>query len=365
MYDQHFLVAVISNFVTEKNYRFTSFGSGHIHDTYLVETRGDFPQRYLLQRINNHVFQDIPKMMENIYTITNYLKQEIEQQEDSVFTTTEVIPTINKALFFKDSDDQYWRMLTFIPETISYNKVTSEIQAFEAGFAFGKFQRFLSTMPTSDLTITIPNFHNMEYRLANFAKSKSEDVVNRLKSVKAEIEFVEDRKQKMIDFYSKIETDSFPIRVTHNDTKFNNVLLDKRTQKAVSVIDLDTVMPGTILYDFGDAVRTIINLGEEDEKNLNKITIALSYYKSFAAGYLKETSPFLTHNEIRHLVFACQYMTFIMGLRFLTDYLAGDVYYKIHHATHNLQRARAQFRLLECIEKVENEMHVIIQKLSK
>lgn len=341
------------------------YGSGHINDTFLVSNLSASPD-YLLQRINHQVFTNVETLMNNIWRVTQHIKQKLAlpDNKNSNFETITIIPAIQGKLYYQDEEGLFWRMQTFVSQSISYDVVRSEAQAFQAGKAFGKFQALLYDLPGEELKETIPDFHNMESRLEKFSHALEADLAGRRSSVEKEINFVLERQQEMLDMYKHIKNGDLPLRITHNDTKFNNVLLDKETQQAVCVIDLDTVMPGVVHFDFGDAVRTIANTAAEDEKDVEKIKVNLQFYEAFAKGYLQEAGFFLTDAEIDYLAFSCQYMTFIMGLRFLTDYLSGDIYYKIHHPEHNLQRVRAQFTLLTCMEKQYLTMHAIINQLS-
>lgn len=340
------------------------YGSGHINDTFLVRNIGGGTD-YLLQRINHQVFTNVEVLMDNIWRVTHHIQQKLAlpENESSNFETVSIIPATQGKLYFQDANGLFWRMLTFVPHSTSYDVVRSEAQAFQAGKAFGKFQALLYDLPGEELKETIPDFHNMESRFEKFFQALEADLAGRRSSVEKEINFVLERQQEMLDMYQHIKKGDLPLRITHNDTKFNNVLLDQETQQAVCVIDLDTVMPGVVHFDFGDAVRTIANTAAEDEKDIKKIKVNLQFYEAFAKGYLQEAGFFLTKVEIEYLAFSSHYMTFIMGLRFLTDYLFGDVYYKIHHPEHNIQRVRAQFELLNCMEKLHPTMKAIIYQL--
>ncbi|UZR98337.1 phosphotransferase enzyme family protein [Chondrinema litorale] len=356
---------IIHLFFPTNHFTYQLFGSGHIHDTFLVELDGNKDDRYILQKVNHHVFKDVEGMMQNIDLVTKTLKNKLDQVQDNQFKTTEIISTSENKLYAKDEMGSYWRMYSFLSNSTSYDKVTDKIQAFEAGYAFGKFQKLLSDLPADKLVATIPDFHNMKFRINNFNKAIDADKVDRVKDVSKEIAFVKQRASEMIWMYELIEKGDIPLKVTHNDTKFNNVLLDKETQKGLSVIDLDTVMPGSVLFDFGDAVRTIVNTKDEDEEDTSTISVSLAFFEAFAEGFLKEVRANMNQAELDNLVLCGRYMTFIMGLRFLTDFVEGDVYYKIKNPLHNKQRAKAQFALIERMEEYEEEMQTIIDKLSK
>lgn len=336
------------------------FGSGHINDTFLITTNQDV--KYLLQRINHRVFTDVAGLMRNMQLVTQHLREKLDEDISHQFTTPEIIPTRDGKLYYQASDD-YWRVLSYIPNSVSYDLVTSEEQAFQAGYGFGYFQKLLNDLPADFLAITIPDFHNMESRFQKFHRAISEDAVGRKSQVRVEIAFALERQAAMESWYRLVADQVFPLRVTHNDTKFNNVLLDQYSQQAICVIDLDTVMPGVVGYDFGDAIRTIVNTAEEDEEDLAKINVNQSYYRAFAKGFLQELGPFLTQAEKENLAFSANYMTFIMGLRFLTDYLQGDVYYKVQHPEHNLLRARNQFTLVSKLEESVEEINGSLNQL--
>ncbi|MEK6478841.1 aminoglycoside phosphotransferase family protein [Catalinimonas sp. 4WD22] len=360
---------IISQFsIGDGIYSYKPFGSGHINDTYLIYSDkaesaskdAGFQDKFLLQRINHEVFKDVEGLMQNMHLVTSELKEKLSLAKQEIFTTVSIITTYQGKLYYRDDQGNYWRIQTFIPNSISYDTVASEKQAYEAGYAFGMFQLLLSDMDVSSLKETIPDFHNMEYRFSNLEKAIQQDVAGRKTSVTDEINFAMQRKESLESLYKKVRSGDVPIRITHNDTKFNNVLLDQETQKAICIIDLDTVMPGVAWYDFGDSIRTIVNTAEEDEADVDKIEVDMSYFRAFTQGYLQETAPFLTTLEVDQLAFSSQYMTFIMGLRFLTDYISGDVYYKIKHKQQNLQRVRAQFRLVSRMEKKAEEMQDIV-----
>jgi Ser/Thr protein kinase RdoA (MazF antagonist) len=341
-------------------------GSGHIHDTYRVKNAESDQPDYLLQRINHHVFKQVPGLMANIQFVTAHLRQKLAaipgaQPEKEVLT---LIPTHDQKTYFQDDAGNYWRMYYFLDNTNSYDQVENPEQAYEGGKAFGKFQALLSDLPVNQLHETIPDFHNVVNRLRLFRASLAADKVNRVSLVPDEIKFVLDRAETMSTIYHWGEKKELPLRITHNDTKFNNVLLNK-ADKAQCVIDLDTVMPGYVAYDFGDSIRTIINAAPEDEPDLEKIKLNIPLFEGFTRGFLSETINALTTNEIRSLVPGVLLLPYIMGLRFLTDYLDGDNYYKIHFPEHNLQRARAQFRLVEKLEAEQETLAHIIKQVTQ
>ncbi|WP_210466510.1 phosphotransferase enzyme family protein [Rufibacter roseolus] len=339
-------------------------GSGHIHDTYHVMNSQPGSPDYLLQRVNHHVFKNVPALMDNIQVVTTHLRQKLEntpgaQPQKEVLT---LIPTVHQKWFYHDAEGNYWRMYYFLDETLGYDMVTSPAQAYEGGKAFGKFQALLADLPVELLHDTIPDFHNVVNRLRLFRETVAADPVGRVAEVEAEIAFVEERAEAMSTIYHMGQRGELPLRITHNDTKFNNVLLDK-DGKAQCVIDLDTVMPGYVAYDFGDAIRTTVNTAPEDEPQLEKIQVNLALFEAFAKGFLEETSNALSDHEIASLLHGVLLLPFIMGLRFLTDYIDGDHYYKIHFPVHNLQRCRAQFQLVKQVESLQSALQGILEKV--
>jgi len=336
-------------------------GSGHIHDTFRLQNTSNLKPDYLLQCVNHNIFADIPALMENIQYVTEHIRKKLEAQRvaDKFRRVLTLIPTKDNKMYFKDTEGNFWRIYYFIKETISYDIVTTWQQANEGGRAFGQFQRWLSDFDPGILKDTIPDFHNIEKRYKKFADAIIADPLGRVKEVESEIEFIKYRINIMGTILRTGEAGKIPLRITHNDTKFNNVLLDEN-DRALCVIDLDTVMPGYIAYDYGDSIRTIVNTAAEDEKDLQKIDINIHFFKAFTLGFIKETKGLLTKEEIELLPMGALLLPYIMGLRFLTDYLAGDVYYKIHSPDHNLQRSRAQFQLLRRLEAVYSTLKEIV-----
>ncbi len=343
----------------------TPFGSGHINDTFLVETT---LQKYVIQRINHDVFKNPAQVMANIALVCGHQKHRLTTLGQSVGREVlEVIrakqyTTETEKLFIQDEQRNFWRAYLFVPDTVTFDVVKDEKQAYQAAKGFGKFQRLLSDLNPILLHDTIPNFHNLSWRYEQLESAIQKDLVDRVKPVKAEIDFALAHRQLATDLATYLQDGSLPLRVTHNDTKINNVLMDKNTGEAVCVIDLDTVMAGTLIYDFGDLVRTSISLAAEDEANLDKVQIRMNIFEKLAEGYLSEAQHFITEKEKSLLVFGGKMITLIMGIRFLTDYLSGDIYYKIKHENHNLLRCRTQFSLVAEIEKEEKKMQEIVLK---
>ncbi len=335
---------------------------GHIHSSYKILNATSTNSGYFLQKINHSVFQDVEKLMSNIDLVTQHISKKLGRLPTQNFSTFQVIPTKEGKLFFKDIENSYWRLYSLLPETHSFEKMETPEIAFECGKIQGQFIHLLSDLPVQNVWAAIPHFHNLAKRWETFQTVLEKDLKNRAKMATAEIDFAIQKIDELLKLHHSIEDGSVPKRVIHNDTKCNNVLFNKNN-KAVAVVDLDTVMPGSILFDFGDAIRTGANTGSEDEKNLQKVTLDLTLFKSYTEGFLQNTSAILTQIERTHLVASTHYMTFIIGLRFLTDYLEGDLYYKTAYLEHNLTRTRVQWKFLQELEKNEKEMHKIITGL--
>ncbi|MEH0153146.1 aminoglycoside phosphotransferase family protein [Limibacter armeniacum] len=341
----------------------TPFGSGHINDTFLAETAEEGATDYILQRVNHAIFPRVDKVMENMERVIDHLKAKYTSMEgyDPSRNTMTIIPTLEGALYLFDEETGYWRVLERITQSRSYDQVTDVTQAYEAGKAFGEFQKLLADLPGEPLFETLPNFHNVAWRLENFEKAVADNKAGRAASVQAEIDFVRSRAEEMKTILRLGEEGKIPSRITHNDTKINNVLLDEQ-DRALCVIDMDTVMPGFVHYDFGDAIRTSTNTGAEDDKDLRKVSMNINYFEAFTKGFLSQTADTLNEVEIEHLAGSAKLITYIMGVRFLTDYLDGDNYYKIAHKEHNIQRTQAQFKLVESMEQQYEEMQEIVKK---
>jgi Ser/Thr protein kinase RdoA (MazF antagonist) len=340
------------------------YGSGHIHDTFRIETAEKDKDDYIIQRLNNRVFRNIPELQQNIERVTVHLQNKIKaiHGSDIKRECLHLIPTLDNKTWLRDDSGNYWRMYLFISNHRSYNIVDSPEKAFEGGKALGRFQAMLADLPGNPLHETIPYFHNIERRLEAFNMKVSEDPAGRADKVYNEIDFVRRRSDEMKIILNLGKEGKIPVRITHNDTKFNNILLDEN-DRALCVIDLDTVMPGYIHYDFGDAIRTAANIAAEDEKELSKISMDINLFEAYASGYLSETMDMLNNVEKEYLAFAPGLITFTIAVRFLTDYLDGDNYFKVHHEHHNLQRAKAQMRLMESMEEQYDNMQKIIGRL--
>jgi hypothetical protein len=341
------------------------YGSGHINDTYaVVIDRGGSSVRYILQRINHTVFADPPSLMENISRVTRHLnRKKSERGEDDVSRRTlTVIPVKTGGDYYRDPAGNYWRMYIFIEGARTYDIITSVDQACQAAKAFGEFQRDLIDLPGSPLHDTIPEFHNGISRFNTFQSILEKDPRGRAECARDEIAFLLDHKTLLELIPQLIRSGAVPVRITHNDTKLNNVMIDDRTGEGICVIDLDTVMPGSVLYDFGDMVRTSTITAPEDERDLSKVSMSMPFFKAVARGYLSTANHFLNNAERTHLVTAGKVMPLIIGMRFLTDYLAGDQYFKTQRENHNLDRCRTQFQLQKSIMAQEQEMKAVIKE---
>jgi Ser/Thr protein kinase RdoA (MazF antagonist) len=342
--------------------------SGHINDSYAVRFRHDSgaSRRYLLQRINHHVFASPEKLMENVEAITGHLRTKIlAAGGDPQRETMTLIPTTEGRTLCQTPDGEYWRAAIFIEGAQTYDLAESLEQVYSAARAFGRFQDLVSDFPVHQLHETIPDFHHTPKRLRALIQAVERDVQNRARPVRGEIEFVMRRAAETSILQELVDAGRLPQRVTHNDTKLNNVLIDDETGDGICVIDLDTVMPGLSLYDFGDAVRFGANPAAEDEQDLSRVTIDLEIFDRFVAGYLDTARGFLTPLEIEYLPFSARLMTLECGMRFLTDHLNGDIYFRINRPNHNLDRCRAQFKMIRDMETCFEEMMRIVQTHQK
>jgi hypothetical protein len=340
-------------------------GSGHINDTFAVTfDDGGKSVRYILQRINQRVFRDVPRLMDNIARVSAHVAAEVgrEPRGQPPAQALTLIRTVRGETFHRDAEDRCWRAYVFVEQASTHDIVTSPRLAREAAFAFGRFQRQLANLAGPRLHETIPHFHDTRRRYQAFQRALGADVRNRAGVVAAEVRFAREREALagvLLDLQARGD---MPERVTHNDTKVNNVMLDDATGVGVCVIDLDTVMPGLSLYDFGDMVRSATNSAAEDERDLARVKSQLAIFEGLVEGYLAATRGFLNPVEAQHLVTAGRLMTFEVGLRFLTDYLEGDVYFKTKHADHNLDRCRNQFALVASMENQREAMEAIVRR---
>jgi hypothetical protein len=333
---------------------------GHINDTYCaVFDQAGTTTRYIFQRINHNVFKNPVALMENIQRVTAHIAGKVAGERDSSRRVLTLVPARDGLCCHRDAQGNYWRAYFFIEKARSHDTAESTRQAFEAAKAFGRFQKLLADLPAPRLHDTIPDFHHTPKRFAALEKAVDADAANRAKSAKPEIEFALRHKAMT----SVLLDAHLPERVTHNDTKFNNVMLDDATGEGICVVDLDTLMPGLALYDFGDMVRTTTSPAKEDERDLAKVKMQMPMFEALARGYLASAGGFLTKTEKQFLPFSGRLITFEIGIRFLTDFLAGDTYFKVHRGGHNLDRCRAQFKLVESIEQQEEQMNKLLEKL--
>ena len=327
------------------------FGAGHINDTFAVWA-ADRSKRWILQRINTDTFTDPAGLMENVTGVTAYLRRQIiERGGDPDRETLNVIPTLDGKPYYTDTEGGAWRAYIFVEGTVCLQKVENERDFYTAAETFGNFQNQLAGYPAATLHETIARFHDTPNRYANFEKVLAADVMGRAKDVGPEIAFIRAREADCRVLVDQLAAGVLPLRVTHNDTKLNNVLIDQATGKGICVIDLDTVMPGLSAYDFGDSIRFGANDCAEDEPDQSKVHFSLHLYKVFAEGYLAAAGSAMTEAERRSLPWGAKLMTLECGIRFLTDYLEGDHYFKISRPAQNLDRARTQFTLVQGMER--------------
>lgn len=341
--------------------------SGHINNTYLAvyETPNGKRDRYILQRINEFVFKDPLQVMRNVEVVTRHINWKVMRvKKDLGGQTLSIYPARGGRSFAYGPNGGVWRCYNYIENCRTYDVVENSRQAYQAAKAFGSFQDLVSDLPVEEVTETIPDFHNTPKRYAKLMEVVAADPVGRLKHVEAEVSFIKQREGLCNHLVDLAEQGKLPIRVTHNDTKLNNVMMDEDTDEAVCVIDLDTVMPGLSLYDFGDLVRTATSPAVEDEKDLSKVEMRMSMFEALAEGYI-DGCDCLTALEVENLVTGGKLMTLEVGIRFLTDYLEGDQYFKTKYDDHNLVRCRTQLRLVECIEEKEEEMKKFVSRVAK
>jgi Ser/Thr protein kinase RdoA (MazF antagonist) len=336
-----------------------SFGCGHINDTFLVET--DEGEKYILQQINTSVFKNPDALMTNIVSVTEFLKKKIAAEGgDPTRETLNVVLTKDGKNHIS-FDGSAWRVYTFIDDSVTLQTCETADEFYASACGFGHFQKLLADFPAHTLFESIPDFHNTKKRFKAFEEAVESDVAGRASKVAAEIEFVKSRKEFAKTLVDLQKSGKLPLRVTHNDTKLNNVMLTKDL-KPLAVVDLDTVMPGLSVNDFGDSIRFGATRAAEDEKDLSKVIFETELFEYYAKGFLKECGEMLTEREKEMLPVGAMMMTFECGMRFLTDYLNGDTYFKVHRINHNLDRCRTQFKLLEQMEEKRQELNSIIKK---
>ena len=341
------------------------YGNGHINDTFLLVYREESHscKKYILQRMNHEIFKNTQELMENIIGVTSYLRGQIlKSGGDPERETLNFVPTLSGDSYYVDSTKNAWRMCGFIVDTICLDAVNTAQDFYQSAVAFGNFQRLLSDYPAQTLHETIVNFHNTVSRFEDFKRAVHADVCGRAKEVEAEIKFAMDRENDVAVLVNMQAAGELPLRVTHNDTKLNNVLLDSKTGRAICVIDLDTVMPGLAVNDFGDSIRFGASTGLEDEQDLSKIALDLNLFDIYTKGFLEACGNSLLKQEIEMLPTGAKMMTFECGIRFLADYLQGDVYFKTSRDQQNLDRCRTQFKLVAEMEQKMNQMDQIVKK---
>jgi len=341
------------------------YGSGHINDTYLVTCQGTDAEEYqlILQKMNKHVFKKPIEVMENIMNVTSYLRERIvDNQGDPDRETMSVLCTADGKPYVIDGEEEYWRCLTFIKDAVSYDQVEKISDFYESAVAFGNFQRLLSEYPAETLHETIRGFHDTKARFEVFKQAVSEDVCGRASSVAEEIQFYIEHEHLANVFGDLLAKGEIPLRVTHNDTKLNNVMMDKNTGKGICVVDLDTVMPGLAMNDFGDSIRFGASTAAEDEPDLDKVWCSMEHFEAYAKGFIEGCGGQLTSREIELMPMGAQVMTYECGMRFLTDYLQGDTYFKTDREGQNLDRCRTHIKLIQDMEAKWDVMNEIIRR---
>ncbi len=355
---------IVGQFQCEGNFSsYSELTSGHINDTYLVETDA---KKYVLQRINSYVFPKSKELIENKVKVSNHIKEKLSHlsEEELKKSVLQFVPTKADEYSYLDTEGNYWNMSLFIEGSKTFERVENEEIAFEAGKLVGEFIQLTEGMDVTEIVDILPNFHEMSFRYHQFYEAEGQASMERLKLAAPYIEKVHKMKEEMHILENLKNEGKIPLRVTHNDTKISNILFDK-DNKGMCVIDTDTVMVGIIHYDFGDAIRTTCNNAYEDETDLSKVTFSMPYFKAFSKGFIGKMHTQLTELDVAHLPLAAKTITFIMGLRMLTDFLNNDVYYKTKYENHNLDRAKNQFRLVDEITLHFEEMKEEVEKIYK
>jgi len=363
-----YLDSIIRHFQVQASpFKIKPYGSGHINDTFLVEFQGQKKsEAIILQRINHLIFLDPPGIIDNITRVTNHIRQKLiarhlPEEEISRRVLT-LIPTKDGENYIKDDNGNYWRIYKFIQGTRSDNTVQSPTHAFQVAYTFAQFLYYLRDLPGPPLNETIRDFHHGSKRFDFFQSVLAQDTLNRATSARQEIDFLLAQADIFKVIPELIQKGEIPNRVSHNDTKVNNVLLDESSGEGLCVIDLDTVMPGTSLYDFGDLARSTLSSKAEDERDLSEVHVEIPVFKALVKGFLSGSHHSLTTAEHHHLVLSTHLMSLMIGMRFLTDHLQGDTYFKIHRHNQNLDRCRRQFKLVQSIIEHQEEMMNLIEK---
>ncbi len=357
---------ILPHFCFRGTYRDTvELTSGNINNTYHLTFRDKGEDvHYTLQHINKYVFKHPVEVIENISRVTSHLARAYESLGEAPDRhVLQLIPTREGGFLHQDQQGNYWRAYSFITGAVAYDAPRKDAHIFETGRAFGQFQRLLSDFSAEQLHETIPDFHNTTRRFYNFVASVAADRAGRVAGVEDEIEFFFERRRMMGSIVKMLEKGEIPYRVTHNDTKINNILIDRDTDKALCVIDLDTVMPGSSLYDFGDAIRFCASTAAEDEPDTSKISLNMRAFRLFTEGFLSETNGFLSEEELRNLPLGVLVITCELAMRFLTDYMDGDIYFKVRSPEHNLVRTRAQMALLADMEAKYDDMCRMVEEM--
>lgn len=342
------------------------YGTGHVNDTYLVTLEQDSgPVHYIFQKINKNIFKDIDALMENIVRVTSHIQSKLKKKDISDIgrRVLTVIPTRDECSYYTDTEGDCWRAYFFIENARTYDVPESTDQIYQAARAFGLFQKMLVDLPQPPLNKTIPDFHNSPKRFELFRRALEADTCNRAEDAKPEIDFLINHSRIFDVLPALVKQGRLPLRTTHNDTKVNNVMLDEKTGQGLCVVDLDTVMPGLSLHDFGDIVRTAVSPADEDERDISKVFVDMQRFEAIAGGYLSTARDFLNDTEREHLVFGGKLITLEQLARFLTDYLMGDVYYKTSREKHNLDRCRTQLKLVQSITEQQDQMNVLAGRI--
>lgn len=356
------LIKIVSQFsVPEEIQEVAPLGTGLINDTYKVKTLPESAPDYVLQRINHYVFRDVALMQNNIQRVTDHIRKKLKERGETNLErkTLTIIPARDGKLFYFDGEN-YWRLTLFIKDSQSFEQVTPAL-ANQTGTAFGDFQYMLSDLPGEPLGESIPNFHNMPFRLEELKEAIQKNAAGRLEKVQSIVDELLDRAEDMCKAERLHAEGKLPKRIAHCDTKVNNMLFD-REGKFLCVIDLDTTMPGFVLSDFGDFIRTAANTGAEDDEDLSRVGVNMDIFRAFTQGYLQSARAFLTPMEIELLPYGAQLLTYMQTVRFLTDYINGDTYYKTKYPEHNYQRTLAQLTLLHSIDSHMEEMNKFIKE---
>ena len=339
------------------------YGEGHINETYLaVLEQEKKPVNYILQKINSNLFKDVDKLMNNIKLVTEFNRSKIKERGGNPDRESLSLVYAKDGKPYIQTEDGYFRLYIFITDAIAYQTVDKPELFYQSAVAFGNFANLLAEFDATKLYEVLPNFHNTIKRFENFEKALSADAMGRASSVKEEIDFFLERKDYCGKRVNLLNSGEMPTKVTHNDTKLNNVMLDASTGTPVAVIDLDTIMPGSICYDFGDSIRFGCNTGAEDEPDLTKVNFSIELFEAYAKGYLTALGDSVTKIERENLPWGAILMTLECGMRFLTDYLEGDHYFRTHREGHNLDRTRTQIKLVTEMEKNLSKMQEIIEK---